>query len=57
MACFIRSNFHWNIRSNAGVYFIPCKDCKWKYIGKNMRNIHEHIYIYIYIYISIRDIR
>ena len=29
-----------NIFSDAGVYFIPCKDCKLKYISETSRNLH-----------------
>ena len=39
----------WNIRFDVGIYFIPCKDCKLKYIDETVRNFHKHM--------NIRDIR
>ena len=32
-----------NIFSDAGVYCIPCKDCKLKYISETSRNLHVHL--------------
>ena len=32
-----------NIFSNAGVYCIPCKNCKSKYIGEMYRNFHARM--------------
>ena len=32
---------HWYIKSNSGVYSIPCKECKLKYIHEMSRNIHK----------------
>ena len=32
-----------NIFSDAGVYCIPCKDCKLKYIGETSRNLHVRL--------------
>ena len=32
-----------NVFSDAGVYCIPCKDCKLKYIGEISRNLHVRL--------------
>ena len=32
-----------DIFSDAGVYCIPCKDCKLKYIGETSRKLHVHL--------------
>ena len=32
-----------NIFSDAGVYCIPCKDCKLKYIGETSQNLHVRL--------------
>ena len=32
-----------SIFSDAGVYCIPCKDCKLKYIGETSRNLHVRL--------------
>ena len=29
--------------SDAGVYWIPCSNCKLKYIGEASRNLHAHL--------------
>ena len=36
--------YRWDIKSSAGVYSIPCKDCKLKYIGEMSRNIYNPLY-------------
>ena len=33
-----------HIKSNAGVYTIPCNNCKMKYIGKTVRNLKKWLY-------------
>ena len=40
----LNSRSSWYIKFNANVYYIPCKDCKLKYIGKTSRNIYKHLY-------------
>ena len=35
-----------NIISDASVYCIPCKDCKFRYTGKTLRNIRKRLYEY-----------
>ena len=39
----VHSSPQCNIFSDAGVYCIPCKDCKVKYIGETSRNLHVHL--------------
>ena len=39
----IHSNPQLNIFSDDGVYCIPCKDCKLKYIGETSRNYHVRL--------------
>ena len=44
-------NSRHDIISGVGVYCIPCKECKLKYIGEYTINVHKYIYEHI------RDIR
>ena len=39
----VHSSPQHNIFSDAGVYYIPCKNCKLKYIGEISRNIHVRL--------------
>ena len=39
----LHSNSRRDIFSDAGVYCIPCKDCKLKYIGETARNIYKRL--------------
>ena len=39
----VHSRSQRNIFSDAGVYYIPCKNCKLSYIGETSRNLHVHL--------------
>ena len=39
----VRSSPQHNIFSDTGLYCIPCKNCKRKYIGKTSRNLHVRL--------------
>ena len=39
----LQSSLRRNIVSDTGVYRIPCKSCKLKYIGEASWNIHKHL--------------
>ena len=39
----LRSSPQQNILSDAGVYCIPCKNCKLKYVGETSRDLHVRL--------------
>ena len=42
----LNTKSHYHIKSNAGVYSIPCNNCKMKYMGETARNL-KSVYINI----------